>query len=430
MLSRAQFRIWPNWFRAMDVSLGWPLSREEFPEGVAQYFFGKTCVIGSGNMVKALFEGVVAEDPSMAKDTIVFGHSDPQKLRIFRKWGMMATLSSPSALPEIEGSRRWVLGCKPYQIEGVLKTLPIKPDDHVTSLAAGVTTDQILAWSPLKSIGISRVMPNTPASVQRGVAGVFDTIQSALNDCVAVRQWLTAAGGYVNVWKEDQMHAVTATSGSGSAYYFEAMHHMAAVFAEYSMRHPGACDAVFDLFNTAIEYAQSSGVDGILKGVDVTNNPIVNGVGVIMQAADQKSRLLAGEAEVDPASPEILAKQPSVLSSVALSEAALPPLSKVGKRALEDIIFSFMIGQYLSAQELGLSADQSWALVLKTAQGAVALAQSSAKDGVTLDVLADNVTSKDGTTDAARKTADAIGLWCAIDAYTTQHLSVDVALAP
>ena len=117
-----------------------------------------------------------------------------------------------------------------------------------------------------------------------------------------------------------------------------------------------------------------------------------------------------------------------MLNSVALSETALPPLSTVGKRALEDIIFSFMIGQYLSAQELGLSADQSWALVLKTAQGAVALAQSSAKDGVTLDVLADNVTSKDGTTDAARKTANATGLWCAMRKYAAQHLSVEVAL--
>ena len=417
-----------SWCRVTDVALGWPLPREAFPEGIARYFFGRTCVIGSGNMVQALFNSVVATDASMAKDTIVFGHSDPRKLWTFREWGMMATLDSPSALPEIKESRQWVLGCKPHQVKDALETLPIKPGDHVISLAAGVTTEQILAWSPVKDIGISRVMPNTPASVQRGVAGVFDTAQSALIDCVTVRQWLTASGGYVNVWKEDQMHAVTATSGSGSAYYFEAMHHMAAVFAEYSMRHPGACDAVFDLFNTAIEYAQSLGVDGVLKGIDVTNNPIVNGVGVMMQAADQKSRLLAGEVEVDPASREILTKQPSVLNSVALSEAALSPLSTVGKRALEDIIFSFMIGQYLSAQELGLSADQSWALVLKTAQGAVALAQSSAKDGVTLDVLADNVTSKDGTTDAARKTANATGLWCAMRKYAAQHLSVEVAL--
>ena len=194
-------------------------------------------MIGSGNMVQALFNSVVATDASMAEDTIVFGHSDPRKLWTFREWGMTATMDSPGALPEIDGNRRWVLGCKPYQVEGVLETLPIKPGDHVVSLAAGTKTEQILAWSPVKGIGISRVMPNTPASIQRGVAGVCDTTQSALIDCVTVRQWLTAAGGYVNIDDEDQMHAVTATSGGGPAYYFEAMHHMAAVFAEYSMRH-------------------------------------------------------------------------------------------------------------------------------------------------------------------------------------------------
>ena len=259
MLSRAQFRIWPNWFRAMDVSLGWPLSRDEFPEGVARYFFGKICVIGSGNMVRAVVDGVVKNNPERAHGMIVFGHSDVKKLLHYQAQGVAATLESPSDLPEIKGSRQWVLGCKPHQVKDALETLPIKPGDHVISLAAGVTTEQILALSPVKDIGISRVMPNIPASVQRGVAGVFDTSQSALIDCVAVRQWLTAAGGYVNVWKEDQMHAVTATSGSGPAYYFEAMHYMAYAIASYTLNYPKACDAVFEVFNVAIAKASMLG---------------------------------------------------------------------------------------------------------------------------------------------------------------------------
>lgn len=411
MLSRKWSRVLPNYFRAMDISLGWPLSREEFPEGVAQYFFGKTCVIGSGNMVKALFEGVVAKDPGMAKDTIVFGHSDPQKLWTFREWGMTATIDSPDALPKIEGNRRWVLGCKPYQIEGVLETLPIKPGDHVTSLAAGVKTEQILAWSPEKSIGISRVMPNTPASVQRGVAGVFDTTQSAPNDCVAVRQWLTAAGGYVNVWKEDQMHAVTATSGSGPAYYFEAMHYMAEALASYTLNYPGACDAVFAAFEAAIEKASILGPEAAVAAIETDRNPLVDGIDNMMRAAEQKSRFLAGEPVTNPAAETELKK----LTDIGRSGQTYDPArlsGKTGPEALQDIASSFIVAQYLSAQKLGLSAErQAWPFVLKTAQGSVALAKQAVQKMIALGVLANNVTSPDGTTDAARKTAEALGFW-------------------
>ena len=83
-----------------------------------------------------------------------------------------------------------------------------------------------------------------------------------------------------------------------------------------------------------------------------------------------------------------------------------------GSEALQDIALSFIVAQYLSAQRFGLSAErQAWPLVLKTAQGSVALAKHSVPKRLTLSILADNVTSPDGTPDAARKTAQAMGVW-------------------
>jgi pyrroline-5-carboxylate reductase len=55
-----------------------------------------------------------------------------------------------------------------------------------------------------------------------------------------------------------------------------------------------------------------------------------------------------------------------------------------------------------SAQQLGLSAETARALVMQTAHGALALAQS--QPTTTLDQLRTNVTSKGGTTEAAIQT--------------------------
>ncbi|NIJ40250.1 pyrroline-5-carboxylate reductase [Parvibaculum indicum] len=121
-----------------------------------------------------------------------------------------------------------VLAVKPQAMPEVLPALRplVAPETLFVSIAAGVGAgrlDELLGGGA----AIVRAMPNTPASVGRGISGAF------ANPCVseaqkALADGLLAAVGDA-VWIEDEalMDAVTAISGSGPAYVFHMVEAMA-----------------------------------------------------------------------------------------------------------------------------------------------------------------------------------------------------------
>ena len=68
---------------------------------------------------------------------------------------------------------------------------------------------------------IVRVMPNTPALVGEGMAGLFSDKNTPETDRTFAEDLLSAVGKTTWVDNEDQMHAVTAASGSSPAYFFQ-----------------------------------------------------------------------------------------------------------------------------------------------------------------------------------------------------------------
>ena len=71
------------------------------------------------------------------------------------------------------------------------------------------------------SKSIVRVMPNTPALVGEGMAGLFADKNTPEIDRTFAEDLLSAVGKTTWVTNEDQMHAVTAASGSSPAYFFQ-----------------------------------------------------------------------------------------------------------------------------------------------------------------------------------------------------------------
>nr|PRJ12162.1 Pyrroline-5-carboxylate reductase [Haemophilus influenzae] len=67
---------------------------------------------------------------------------------------------------------------------------------------------------------VVRVMPNTPALVGEGMAGLFAPKNTSENHRTFAQDLLGAVGRTVWVDDETQMHAVTAASGSSPAYFF------------------------------------------------------------------------------------------------------------------------------------------------------------------------------------------------------------------
>ena len=92
-------------------------------------------------------------------------------------------------------------------------------DKLIISIAAGISTARLAELLPTAK-SIVRVMPNTPALVGEGMAGLFAD-KTHLKLTALLRKIFSAVGKTTWVTNEDHMHAVTAASGSSPAYFFQ-----------------------------------------------------------------------------------------------------------------------------------------------------------------------------------------------------------------
>ncbi|MBN8544021.1 MAG: pyrroline-5-carboxylate reductase [Alphaproteobacteria bacterium] len=163
-------------------------------------------IIGGGNMGTALatrwrqWSPLVVESSSLRRGIL--------KDEGIESIESLAALTTPP--------RAAVLAVKPQSYHEIKPALAKWPNDTlVISIMAGVP----LGALPKNSV---RVMPNTPALVGQGMSVCCGP--TIAEEDQRIVQDLFAAGGEV-CWvnDEEQMHAVTAISGSGPAYVFAFM---------------------------------------------------------------------------------------------------------------------------------------------------------------------------------------------------------------
>ena len=94
----------------------------------------------------------------------------------------------------------------------------VRPGQLVISLAAGITTASIESRLP-EGVAVVRVMPNTPALVDEGMAAISRGSHCDEAHLAEAEELLPATGRVIRV-PEKQQDAVTAISGSGPAYLF------------------------------------------------------------------------------------------------------------------------------------------------------------------------------------------------------------------
>jgi pyrroline-5-carboxylate reductase len=133
----------------------------------------------------------------------------------------VATLPKPPAVV--------LVAVKPQVIDEVLPQLArlAGAKTLVVSIAAGRRIDGLAVHLP-KSIAIVRAMPNTPASVRRGITVAVGNAHVTAGQRETCDGLLRAVGEVAWVDDEGLMDAVTAVSGSGPAYVF----HLAECLAE------------------------------------------------------------------------------------------------------------------------------------------------------------------------------------------------------
>jgi pyrroline-5-carboxylate reductase len=109
---------------------------------------------------------------------------------------------------------------KPQDMGAVLEEIgpAVRPGQLVVSLAAGITTAFLESRLP-EGVPVVRVMPNTPALVDEGMAAIAPGSHCD-DEHLAVAEALLGSTGRVLRVPERQMDAVTAISGTGPAYVF------------------------------------------------------------------------------------------------------------------------------------------------------------------------------------------------------------------
>jgi pyrroline-5-carboxylate reductase len=178
-------------------------------------FSGTLVLVGAGKMGSALLEGWLRRGLA-GRNVAVIEPAPPPDLSVLKVPGLRLnpdwrTLREPAAV---------VLAVKPQVAAEALA--PLRPvvgaATLVVSIMAGRTL-QFLATALPRAGALVRAMPNTPASIGRGITVAVPLRTSSAQRQLAER--LLAATGAVE-WTDDEtlMDAVTAVSGSGPAYVF------------------------------------------------------------------------------------------------------------------------------------------------------------------------------------------------------------------
>ncbi|MCW9717796.1 MULTISPECIES: pyrroline-5-carboxylate reductase [unclassified Avibacterium] len=180
--------------------------------------------IGGGNMAQAIVFGLLKNGYPADKITV----SDPNadKLALFAERQVNI---SQNNLQAIQNAEVVVLAVKPQSLAEVCQPLSAVDfgEKLVISIVAAISVQKLTALLP-SAQHIIRVMPNTPALVSEGMAGLFADKNVPAPFKTFAQDLMNAVGKSCWVENEAQMHLVTAGSGSSPAYFFlfmEAMEH-------------------------------------------------------------------------------------------------------------------------------------------------------------------------------------------------------------
>ncbi len=175
--------------------------------------------IGGGNMAAAMIGGMLQKGFA-ASEIDVADTGDERRTWLEREFGVKTHADAAVMLAGSANAEVVILAVKPQQMAALLCTLPaLKPEQLVLSIAAGVRANDISRWLGGHQ-AVVRAMPNTPALVGAGIAGLFALPGVSASQKEQASRILDAVGRAVWVAQEALIDAVTAISGSGPAYVF------------------------------------------------------------------------------------------------------------------------------------------------------------------------------------------------------------------
>jgi len=174
-----------------------------------------TAIIGAGVMGETLLSGLIRAGRPVSE--LLIGEKRPERASELQERYAVSVVSNLDATKQAD---TLALVVKPQDMAGLLDEIApaVRSGQLVVSLAAGITTAFLESRLP-DGVPVVRVMPNTPALVDEGMAAIAPG--SHCDDAhLAIAEELLGSTGLVLRVPEKQMDAVTAISGTGPAYVF------------------------------------------------------------------------------------------------------------------------------------------------------------------------------------------------------------------
>jgi len=209
--------------------------------------------IGGGNMASAVIGGLLKSGRSPA-DILVLEPNADQRSVLQRDLGVI-TLEAPGSVLQRADVAVWAV--KPQ----VFKEAAAAVAQHLGtalqfSVMAGIRSDAIVA--ALGTERVIRAMPNTPALIGQGIAGLYPRPAVTPQERKEADKLLAPTGRTVWVDQEDDLDAVTALSGSGPAYVFYFIEAMVQAAEEMGLTAEQGKQLALATFSGASSLAQAS----------------------------------------------------------------------------------------------------------------------------------------------------------------------------
>ncbi|MBL8342220.1 MAG: pyrroline-5-carboxylate reductase [Rubrivivax sp.] len=189
------------------------------PEAPARGNASPVAFIGGGHMASALIGGLLSAGRSAA-DIVVVEPAQAQRNRLAQSFGVAA---QPAADAQLAQAGTVVWAVKPQSFaEAAAPCAPHVGGALQLSVMAGIRCESIVRALGLDvhRARVVRAMPNTPALIGRGIAGLFATEAVDAAQRALVEALLAPTGATLWVPREADLDAVTAVSGSGPAYVY------------------------------------------------------------------------------------------------------------------------------------------------------------------------------------------------------------------
>jgi len=173
--------------------------------------------LGGGKMGEALVSGLIRSGARKPEELMVTARREERAHELAERHGVTTSLANADA---VAWADTLVLTVKPQDMEYLLGQIGehVRSDQLVISFAAGIRTT-FIEHHLRQDAPVVRVMSNVPVLVDEAMS-VVSPGSRARDEHLAVAEELLGAVGRVIRLPESQQDAVTATSGSGPAYFF------------------------------------------------------------------------------------------------------------------------------------------------------------------------------------------------------------------